>query len=203
MAYSIVASHTRGSSTYGLPNEAGDARHRSRWPHQHTPGSATSYTPSRIFAYWHIIYAVRIWAEGASSRNRAAPVAFVFEVFTKTQYVELYYVEDTGSRRCVDFYFAGRVVEYVTHCHEPPRTRAHAALVSCMWPLSQPALTLDSPHLACPLALPRHIRSRHKRTHARRTTRVRLSRAILPSSVHECDMDCEGMRMFGGMRCLS
>ena len=52
-------------------------------------------TPSRIFAYWHIIYAVRIWAEGSSSRNRAAPVAFVFEVFTKTQYVELYYVEDT------------------------------------------------------------------------------------------------------------
>jgi hypothetical protein len=46
-------------------------------------------TPSRIFAYWHIIYAVRIWAEGSSSsRNRAAPVAFVLEVFTKTQYVE-------------------------------------------------------------------------------------------------------------------
>jgi hypothetical protein len=38
MACSIVASHTRGSSTYGLRNEAGDARHRSRWPHQHTPG---------------------------------------------------------------------------------------------------------------------------------------------------------------------
>lgn len=37
-------------------------------------------TPSRIFAYWHIIYAVRIWAEGSSSsRNRAAPVAFVLD----------------------------------------------------------------------------------------------------------------------------
>jgi hypothetical protein len=109
-----------------------------------------------------------------------SPVAFVLEVFTKTQYVELYYVEDTYvvSRRCVDFYFAGRVVEYVTHCHEPPRTRAHAALVSCMWPLSQPALTLDSPHLACPLALatpphPNSDRGTSERT--RRTTRVRLS----------------------------
>jgi len=30
-------------------------------------GSATSYTPSRIFALWQIIYAERIWAEGSSS----------------------------------------------------------------------------------------------------------------------------------------
>lgn len=91
MACSIVASHTRGSSTYGLRNEAGNARHRSRWPQCSTPGCWFCHilTPSRIFAYWHIIYAVRIWAEGSSSsRNRAAPVAFVLEVFTKTQYVE-------------------------------------------------------------------------------------------------------------------
>ena len=49
-------------------------------------GSATSY--AHLPAYWQIIYVERIWAEGSSSsRNRAAPVAFVFEVFTKTQYV--------------------------------------------------------------------------------------------------------------------
>jgi hypothetical protein len=62
-------------------------------------------TPSRIFAYWHIIYAVRIWAEGSSSsRNRAAPVAFVLEVFTKTQYVESCHACRLRRRYvCVDF----------------------------------------------------------------------------------------------------
>jgi hypothetical protein len=209
MACSVVASHTRGSSTYGLPNEAGNARHRSRWPHQH-PWLLVLPHPYTFPHICILAYHLRGADLGRGivvtkpSRSGRFRIRGFYENSVRRVVLRRRYV----SRRCVDFYFAGRVVEYVTHCHEPPRTRAHAALVSCMWPLSQPALTLDSPHLACPLALPpatSEFRSRHKRTHAtdNTSTAVYTVRAILPSSVHECDMACEGMRMLGGMRCLS
>lgn len=106
MACSIVASHTRGSSTYGLRNEAGNARHRSRWPHQH-PWLLVlphPYTFPHICILAYHLHAVRIWAEGSSSsRNRKAPAAFVFEVvlriygsfYEKLSTSRVYYVEDT------------------------------------------------------------------------------------------------------------
>ena len=103
MACSIVASHTRGSSTYGLRNEAGDARHRrrSRWPHQHTPGCwfcHILYTFPHI-CIWQIIYAERIWADGSSSsRNRAAPIAFVLSFYENSVPPRTGGSRDTSSR---------------------------------------------------------------------------------------------------------
>ena len=65
-------------------------------------------------------------------------------------------------------------------------------------------VTLDSPHLALILG-PTPIPATSDRGTSERTRRQHdpWFRAISPSSFHECDMDCECMRMLGGMRCLS
>ena len=128
--------------------------------HPFVAGSATSYTPSRIFAYGKS-FTRSGFGQTDRRRHETEPLRspFVYEVFTKSRKTPLV------LRVVVDFLLSGKW--NTSHSHEPPRTRApRRCKLYGMWPLSQPALTLDSPHLACPLAPPRHIRSRHKRTHA-------------------------------------
>ena len=100
MACSIVASHTRGSSTYGLRNEAGDARRT--WLRQHsTPLLLVLPHPIHLPAYLHLANHLRAadLGRGIVVGHETEPLRspFVYEVVTKSRKVEnssgyIYYV---------------------------------------------------------------------------------------------------------------